>query len=56
MSSFISLKHREYLLIQAKDHISQDLLQFAVQCNDFIHNARLNQGKVLIHWYKLKSN
>ncbi len=46
----ISFKHREYLLIPARDHISQDLLQFAVQCNDFIHNARLNRGKVLIHW------
>jgi protein-tyrosine phosphatase len=43
-------KHREYLLIPARDHISQDLLQFVVQCNDFIHNARLNHGKVLIHW------
>ncbi len=49
-SKYFSLKHREYLLIPAKDHISQDLLQFAAQCNDFIHNARLNRGKVLIHW------
>jgi hypothetical protein len=46
----LSFKNREYLLIPAKDHISQDLLQFAVQCNDFIHSARLNRGKVLIHW------
>ncbi|CAF1287124.1 unnamed protein product [Rotaria magnacalcarata] len=48
-------KHREYLLIQAKDHISQDLLQFTAQCNDFIHHARLNQGKVLIHCVEGKS-
>ncbi len=52
-SQCFSFKHREYLLIPAKDHISQDLLQFAIQCNDFIHNARLNRGKVLIHWYKI---
>lgn len=48
-------EHREYLLIPARDHISQDLLQFAEQCNDFIHNARLNQGKVLIHCVEGKS-
>ncbi|CAF3340112.1 unnamed protein product [Rotaria sp. Silwood1] len=48
-------KHREYLLISAQDHISQDLLQYAAQCNDFIHNARLNQGKVLIHCVEGKS-
>ncbi len=47
---YFSFKHREYLLIPARDHISQDLLQFTGQCNDFIHNARLNRGKVLIHW------
>ncbi|CAF1316317.1 unnamed protein product [Adineta steineri] len=47
--------HREYLLIPAKDHVSQDLLQFAGQCNDFIHSARLNQGKVLIHCVEGKS-
>jgi len=47
--------HREYLLIPAKDHISQDLLQFVAQCNDFIHNARLNRGKVLIHCVEGKS-
>ncbi|CAF1238544.1 unnamed protein product [Rotaria sordida] len=47
--------HREYLLITAKDHISQDLLQYAAQCNDFIHNARLNRGKVLIHCVEGKS-
>ena len=46
-----SVKQREYLLISAKDHISQDLLQYVSQCNDFIHDARLKQGKVLIHWY-----
>jgi len=47
--------HREYLLISAKDHVSQDLLQFVSQCNDFIHNARLNQGKVMIHCVEGKS-
>ncbi|CAF1643073.1 unnamed protein product, partial [Adineta ricciae] len=47
--------HRQYLLIPAKDHISQDILQYASQCNDFIHNARLNQGKVLIHCVEGKS-
>ncbi|UJR25219.1 hypothetical protein I4U23_006571 [Adineta vaga] len=48
-------EHRQYLLIPAKDHISQDLLQYTAQCNDFIHNARLNQGKVLIHCVEGKS-
>jgi protein-tyrosine phosphatase len=50
--SFSLFKNREYLLISAKDHISQDLLQYVEQSNDFIHHARLNQGKVLIHWYE----
>ncbi|CAF1474113.1 unnamed protein product [Didymodactylos carnosus] len=45
----------EYLLITAKDNIQQDLLQHISQCNDFIHNARLNNGRVLIHCVEGKS-
>ncbi|XP_023209475.1 dual specificity protein phosphatase 15-like [Centruroides sculpturatus] len=39
----------EYLCIQASDSPGQNLTQFFSQCNDFIHNARLKGGKVLIH-------
>ncbi|RWS18043.1 protein-tyrosine phosphatase-like protein [Dinothrombium tinctorium] len=39
----------EYLCILASDKPDQNLSQFFAQCNDFIHQARLQNGNVLIH-------
>ncbi|CAL4104745.1 unnamed protein product, partial [Meganyctiphanes norvegica] len=40
---------KEYLCIMASDSPGQNLTQFFPTCNDFIHNARLKNGAVLVH-------
>ncbi|XP_076350103.1 dual specificity protein phosphatase 22-B-like [Tachypleus tridentatus] len=42
-------KDKEYLCIIASDTPNQNINQFFSRCNDFIHNARLNGGNVLVH-------
>ncbi|KAG1666507.1 Dual specificity protein phosphatase 22 [Nymphon striatum] len=42
-------KDKEYLCIIAADTPNQNLQQYVTVCNDFIHNARINGGNVLIH-------
>jgi protein-tyrosine phosphatase len=47
----VSLKQTlGYLCIVAADQPDQNISQFFSQSNDFIHEARLNGGAVLIHW------
>ncbi|XP_065561339.1 dual specificity protein phosphatase 22-like isoform X2 [Artemia franciscana] len=41
---------KEYLCILAADTPSQNLLKYFPICNDFIHEARLQGGQVLVHW------
>ncbi|VDI42753.1 atypical dual specificity phosphatase [Mytilus galloprovincialis] len=40
---------KEYLCIVASDNSQQELIQFFPECIEFIHNARLNNGSVLVH-------
>ncbi|XP_076321423.1 dual specificity protein phosphatase 22-B-like [Tachypleus tridentatus] len=40
---------KKYLCIQAADTPCQNMIQFFSRCNDFIHNARVKGGNVLIH-------
>ncbi|CAC5396709.1 unnamed protein product [Mytilus coruscus] len=40
---------KEYLCIVASDNSQQELMQFFPECIEFIHNARLNNGSVLVH-------
>ncbi|XP_063440142.1 dual specificity protein phosphatase 22-B-like [Mytilus trossulus] len=40
---------KEYLCIVASDNSQQELIQFFPECIEFIHNARLNNGGVLVH-------
>ncbi|KAK7114172.1 dual specificity protein phosphatase 22-B-like [Littorina saxatilis] len=40
---------KKYLCIVAGDNPHQDLMQFFPQCIDFIHQARLSGGSVLVH-------
>ncbi|XP_041376320.1 dual specificity protein phosphatase 22-like [Gigantopelta aegis] len=43
------LKDMQYLCIVASDSPDQDLTQYFPECIDFIHRARLDGGRVLIH-------
>ncbi|XP_013794919.1 dual specificity protein phosphatase 22-like [Limulus polyphemus] len=43
------LKDKKYLIIQASDSPHQNLSQFFPRSNDFIHNARISGGNVLVH-------
>jgi protein-tyrosine phosphatase len=56
MSDNIKLRYsifqdKKYLCIIASDNSGQSLTQYFEQCIDFIHDARLEGGRVLIHWY-----
>ena len=44
------LQHKTYLCINASDSFEQDLYCHFPKCNDFIHNARMLGGGVLVHW------
>jgi len=43
-------KNIKYKCFKASDHASQDIKQFFEEAIDFIHEARLNNGNVLVHW------
>ena len=45
------LQDMKYLCIVASDTPEQPLTQFFPECIEFIHKARLENGRVLIHWY-----
>ena len=36
---------------KAKDDAIQNISQFFAEAIEFIHNARVNNGNVLVHWY-----
>lgn len=44
-----SIQNIEYLCFTASDNASQDIKKFFEDAIDFIHNARLNNGNVLVH-------
>lgn len=46
----IGFKNITYKAFTASDHAAQDLKQYFEEAIDFIHNARLNNGNVLVHW------
>ncbi|XP_076470174.1 dual specificity protein phosphatase 22-B-like [Babylonia areolata] len=43
------LDDKEYLTIIASDSASENLIQYFPQCIEFIHNARLSGGGVVVH-------
>lgn len=43
------IKNIKYLRFKAMDNSQQDIKQFFVEAIDFIHEARLNDGVVLVH-------
>lgn len=43
------LMDKVYLCLPVSDSPTQNISQFFSQCNDFIHNARVNGGNVLVH-------
>ncbi|XP_054723091.1 dual specificity protein phosphatase 22-like [Uloborus diversus] len=43
------VEDKEYLCIRVPDSPDENLSKYFPKCNDFIHNARLSGGNVLIH-------
>lgn len=43
------VEDKEYLCIRVSDSPDENLSRYFPRCNDFIHNARLHGGNVLIH-------
>ncbi len=47
---FQKTKNIKYFCIRAEDSPFQDLKQYFLDTNEFIHKARCEHGNVLIHW------
>ena len=47
---YFLLQDIEYLIVPAEDAPTFAIHQHFRNCNSFIHSARKNGGKVLIHW------
>ncbi|GFX94432.1 uncharacterized protein TNCV_4294752 [Trichonephila clavipes] len=50
LSSRSITKDKTYLCIRVPDSPEENLSKYFSKCNDFIHQARMNGGNVLVHW------
>ena len=50
LTCLVHFQNIKYLCIKASDHATQDIKQFFPQAIDFIHQVRINNGAVLVHW------
>ncbi|GBM39637.1 Dual specificity protein phosphatase 22 [Araneus ventricosus] len=44
------VEDKKYLCIRVPDSPEENLSKYFSKCNDFIHDARMSGGNVLVHW------